>query len=140
MCLSAADQGMGRGEFRPCIGVKEECAEEGDLVCAKSTYYDVKGAPLKLRLKDTVPGKTLTILSPQGSMSQNVCFSRSLLHLSLFPPSWIIEGRHLLLLEIKLRPRVWKYLAEAQPAFVWSEVYGRKSAAQELKAGITPIK
>jgi len=51
MCVCTADQGKEAGvtgDFCPCIGVREEIAEEGNLIYERSSHDDVKDLPPKL--------------------------------------------------------------------------------------------
>ena len=110
-CRAAVTPGSsGTANFKVC-----SVNREGIDCCVKSTHHDVlerKKGVVRLDVTDDV-GVLLIVVPASGpAVKQTSCFSRPMLRLSSYPPELLCLGRWEALLELRLRPVVWRILLE----------------------------
>ena len=118
LCLAVVDRGN-ELDFRACMQYKNGTAVGlvgGVTECTMTSHSDPSPKKPKLRLRSTDPIGIFAIMAPRTNASvAPKCFSRPVFELSKFPRALLDRERHLLLLEVKAKPRVLKFILEGYP-------------------------
>ena len=131
LCLAATDKQGNALDFRACLNQKNGMPVDTSSMateCTLTSHCDQSAKNPKLRLRCTDPLGVFAIMAPRSNLTVAPrCFSRPLFELSQFPPSLISLSRHLVLLEIKAEPSVFKFLLEGYPGVdaIWDMIKTR---------------
>ena len=121
LCMASLDYKDNVLDFRALPRDNSSSATE----CMVITHQDQPNKIPKLHLQPSDLIVVFAILAPRSSASAAPkSFSQPLFELSKFPRSLLSLDRHLILLEIKAKPRVLKFILEGYPGeeVMWSVI------------------
>ena len=139
LCMAATDKGNVL-DFRACMNCKNGLPLDSSfaaVICTMTTHRDQPNKNPKLRLQSSDPIGVFAIMAPRSKVSvAPKCFSQPLFELSKFPASLLALERHLVLLEIKAKSRVLKFILEGYPGEdeMWWRTSARSNTPPRLRA------
>jgi hypothetical protein len=119
LCMASLDNKGNALDFRACMNRKNGLPRDrssATVECMVTTHQDQPNKIPRVRLHHSDSIGVFAIMCPRSSATvAPKCFSRPLFELGKFPWSLLALDRHLILLEIKAKPRVLKFILEGYP-------------------------